>query len=370
MVGAGIFALLGQVILSAGNYTYLAFLFAGFTALLCGYSYAKLSQVYPQSGGIIEYYHHAFKSRFLATMMSFIYLFTIAVSISMLAQSFGIYFTNLFHISSKLVSIFGVIIILIIGFLNLRKSNTVGRVELLLVFIKVSVLLLLVGLGVYHYFDHTLVVHNALPVKNFWAAAGFAFFAYAGLGVITNASQDVDNPKKTITRAIFTAVGFVIFLYCALAFVILNFVDAAALHANINTAVATASNLFLGKYGFIVMSVAGLIAIGSGMNAMFFSALKIIKSMSGHRELPKITNVKIFSKFSVGFLVLIALTSLACISLNFGVISKLSSAAFLVSYLGLFTCHYLLRHKVKGSLTLIFIGFGCILFILIQMLFN
>lgn len=370
MVGAGIFALLGQVILSAGNLTYWAFALAGLVALLCGYSYSKLSQVYPESGGIIDYFKHAFTSKFLSTVLSLIYLLTLAVSISMLAASFGIYVTSLFHISEKFLSVFGTAIILMLGLLNLKKSNAVGRTEVLLVLIKISVLLLLVALGVYHFFDQTLVVHNTLPVTNFWSAVAFAFFAYAGFGVVTNASEDVARPKSTITRAIYLAILFVIFLYCALSFVVLNFVDAGALHTNVNTAVATASNLFLGKYGFIIMSVAGLIAISSGINAMIYSSLKIIKSMSNYRELPDFTNNKVTSKITIGFLALIIFTSLACIFVNFGVISKIAAGAFMVSYLGLFVSHFLLRRQVKTSLILVAAGFSSILFILTKMILN
>lgn len=50
IVGAGIFALLGQVILLAGEKTYWAFIIAGTAAILSGYSYAKLAGRYPVSG--------------------------------------------------------------------------------------------------------------------------------------------------------------------------------------------------------------------------------------------------------------------------------------------------------------------------------
>ena len=49
IVGAGIFALLGQVVLQAGDKTYWTFIIAGIAALFSGYSYAKLAAVYPHS---------------------------------------------------------------------------------------------------------------------------------------------------------------------------------------------------------------------------------------------------------------------------------------------------------------------------------
>ena len=48
MVGAGIFAVLGQTALLAGKQTYLSFILGGCVAALCGYSYAK--SVLPLSG--------------------------------------------------------------------------------------------------------------------------------------------------------------------------------------------------------------------------------------------------------------------------------------------------------------------------------
>ena len=52
MVGAGIFAVLGQTAELAGKLTYLSFILGGIVAALCGYSYAKLACRYPDAGGI------------------------------------------------------------------------------------------------------------------------------------------------------------------------------------------------------------------------------------------------------------------------------------------------------------------------------
>ena len=62
MVGAGIFALLGQAVMAAGSETYVAFILGGFIALLSGYSYAKLAACYPEAGGLASYFDHAFGS--------------------------------------------------------------------------------------------------------------------------------------------------------------------------------------------------------------------------------------------------------------------------------------------------------------------
>ena len=54
MVGAGIFALLGEAGAVAGAAVWLSFLLAGFVAVLQGYSFAKLGARYPSAGGLLE----------------------------------------------------------------------------------------------------------------------------------------------------------------------------------------------------------------------------------------------------------------------------------------------------------------------------
>ncbi len=88
VVGAGIFALLGQVILDAGSWTYWAFVIAGMAALFSGYSYGELAARYPVSGGLTSYFHLAFPSKWVSGGMSLIYVLTSAISISMMAKSF------------------------------------------------------------------------------------------------------------------------------------------------------------------------------------------------------------------------------------------------------------------------------------------
>ena len=55
MVGAGIFALLGEAATVAGSAVWLSFLLSGTVAALLGYTVVKLGVRYPSSGGLIAY---------------------------------------------------------------------------------------------------------------------------------------------------------------------------------------------------------------------------------------------------------------------------------------------------------------------------
>ena len=55
MVGAGIFALLGEAGAVAGAAAWISFLLAGIVSVLIGYNVVKLGVRYPSSGGLFEY---------------------------------------------------------------------------------------------------------------------------------------------------------------------------------------------------------------------------------------------------------------------------------------------------------------------------
>ena len=63
MVGAGIFALLGQAGVYAGAAVWLSFLLAGLMSAALGYTLVKFGVRYPSSGGLIVYLQHVYRSR-------------------------------------------------------------------------------------------------------------------------------------------------------------------------------------------------------------------------------------------------------------------------------------------------------------------
>jgi amino acid transporter len=60
MVGAGIFALLGEAAALAGSAVWVSFLVAGIIALLTGYSFVQMGTRFPSRGGVVEYLVQAY----------------------------------------------------------------------------------------------------------------------------------------------------------------------------------------------------------------------------------------------------------------------------------------------------------------------
>ena len=90
MVGAGIFALLGQAALLMEASTWVAFAFGGIVAMFSGYAYARLGASYPSNGGIIDFFRRGLGNGVFSLALSLLYLLTLAVSIAMVARVFAL----------------------------------------------------------------------------------------------------------------------------------------------------------------------------------------------------------------------------------------------------------------------------------------
>lgn len=373
MVGAGIFALLGQVILLAGDKTYLSFIISGIIAMFSGYSYAKLASAYPQSGGLTDYYKHAFSSKYVSGFLSIIYILTLAISSSMMAKSFGIYVSELFTRvpnQEHYINILAVALIISLSLLNMQSSSDVGKTEVFFVTIKVLILLSLI-LFAFKDYDFT---HESTDIKpttlTFLGSIGITFFAYAGFGVMTNASAEVKNPTATISHSIYLAIGIVIALYISLVFVILNYVSIDEITKDSNVAVAIAAERLMGVWGYDILSVAAMIAFITGINANLFSQFRISKSLAQQKILPEFYNKTFWRNGTLGNFLSTTIIVIATIYFDFNSIVNIASSAYLVSYMATFVANWRLHKETKASKTIIAIGFLAMFFVLISFIAN
>lgn len=369
MVGAGIFALLGQVIIMAGAFTYYSFAISGLAAMFCGYSYAKLAAHIPNSGGITSYYKAAFPAKWVSGSLSLIYLFTLMISIAMLSKSFAIYTVGILKTISPTeweINLIALFLIAALTLLNMQSSGKVGRTEMFLVGIKLLILLaLIIGVGM----NPGLRYRNTAEIPHmisFMGSIGITFFAYAGFGTMVNAAKEVVNPEITMRRSIYLAIGMVIILYLSLSYVVLNYIPQSEIRTSADTAVAVVAGKIWGQAGSYILSFAALIAFISGINAMFFSSYKIINALSTQMVLPQFFNRKITKNGTIGSLICSLIILAAIMSFNFRDVVNLSSGAFLLSYFAVLIVNWRLRHETASIAPIILIGMILMLFILIS----
>ncbi|MCK7579724.1 MAG: hypothetical protein MZV65_31205 [Chromatiales bacterium] len=208
MVGAGVFALLGQVaLLVGGRDTRVAFAVGGVARPLSpGYSYARLSgRVTPGRGGIIDYFAVRASDSPLAGAAACrcCILVTLALTVAMVAKAFGAYGARLFHDPPTHLER--------VDSLRERDHRGAGdpqhgglrarwvRAELALVADQAAAILGVRYRGGRGYTcsPAMLEVHGDRADPGTLlslASVGLAFFAYAGYGMMANAAEAVPTP--------------------------------------------------------------------------------------------------------------------------------------------------------------------------------
>lgn len=373
IVGAGIFALLGQVLSEAGKWTYLSFAISGVIAMLCGYAYAKLAAAYPSSGGLTDYFQHAFPNKKVAGTLSTIYFLTSLISAGTIAKSFGIYAVSLLPewASSPLyINLLAAFILLSLGFFNMMSAADVGKAETGLVAFKVGILILLIIAGFFHFDDKIASFPVTVTNESFFRSIGITFFAFAGFGVITNASNDVAGHTRTIRRAIYLTLLIVAVLYIGLAFIVMNYVSLEQFNQNTNIAVTYVAQKLLGKTGYVLIYLAALMAFITAINATFFSVFRISKSLATQGFFPSFYHKKFWRRGTFGNVLTVSMLTLITVTVGFNAIVNLSSLAYLVSYLSVIIACWILRAQTKVAPLPVFLGIASMLFILVAFLYS
>ncbi|WP_059215001.1 APC family permease [Escherichia albertii] len=373
MVGAGIFALLGQAALLMETSTWVAFAFGGIVAMFSGYAYARLGAHYPSNGGIIDFFRRGLGNGIFSLALSLLYLMTLAVSIAMVARAFGAYAVQFLHEGSQdehLVLLYALAIIALMTLFNSLSNHAVGRLEVILVAIKMMILLLLIVAGVWSLQPAHISLSPAPSSGSFFSCIGITFLAYAGFGMMANAADKVNDPAVIMPRAFLVAIGITSLLYIALALVLLNDVSALELEKYADTAVAQAASPLLGHIGYVIVVIGALLATASAINANLFAVFNIMDNMGSERELPKVLNKSLWRQSTWGNIIVVALIMLMTAALNLGSLASVASATFLICYLAVFVVAIRLRHDIHASLSILVIGMLVMLLVIIGFIYS
>ena len=288
MIGAGIFALLGEAEAIAGSAIWISFLLGGAIALLSGYSFGKLGARYPAAGGVVEYLVQGFGvGRFSGAMGVMMYIAAL-VAISLVARTFGSYPFALMPegAPSWLVEAFAGAIILIFMFVNLDGARSMARLENIVVLIKMSVLVGFIVIGMVFISPERLSPRHYPPVSAITYSVAVTFFAYEGFRIINNAAEDMQDPGRTLPRAIMTAIDLVMVVYVGIAITILGNLSPAEVIAAKHFALAEAARPVLGQAGFTTVAVTALFATASAINASLYAVTNVTYQLAKLGELP------------------------------------------------------------------------------------
>jgi amino acid transporter len=288
MIGAGIFALLGEAGTIAQSAVYLSFIAGGMIAMLSGYSLGKLGARYPSAGGIVEYLVQCYGSGIFAGAMSIVLYIAAVISLALIAKTFGNYGATFLPETTPSFTHHLLAVGIVVAFVavNLRGARDVAFWEQLTVAIKFSVLVVLATAGIISLQPDLLAPATYPPTSQVLFSLAITFFAYEGFRVITNAAEDMPDPAHTLPRAMMTSIVLVMALYIAVSLAVFGNLPADRVVAAKDYALAEAALPIFGQIGFRVIAVAALISTASSINANLYAVTNVTYQLAKNGELP------------------------------------------------------------------------------------
>jgi amino acid transporter len=360
MVGGGIFAVLGLSVQLTRGGAPVAFLIAGMVALVTSYSYARLSVTYPSQGGTVAFLDRAFGPGILTGSINILLWISYIVMLSLYAYAFGSYGASFFstgsHLLWKHILITGSIVA--ITGLNLLNAKMIGEAEDWIVLLKLVILLLFIVVGIWGV-DSTRLLPQAWSSPGHLVAGGMIIFlAYEGFELIANTAQDVRDAEKTLPRAFYSSIVFVILLYALVAIVTVGTLPVENIVHAKDYALAEAARPALGQTGFFLIAVAAMLSTSSALNATIYGAARLSFVIAKDGELPAELERKTWGKPVEGLLITSGVTVLIANLVDLSSISTMGSAGFLLIFAAVNIANVVLASKTRSKRSVSLLGAG------------
>ena len=366
MIGAGIFSIIGISAQIAGNAMYISFIIAGCIALLCTYSYGKLGSRYPSAGGPVEYLVKGFGDTTLSGGFNMLLWVGYIFALSLYAKAFGGYAMTFFPSSAPplLLNVLASSIILVFTGINFIGAKAVGKAELIIVTVKLFILMIFVVSGLFFIDPTRLSVSNFPHVSSVVYGAGIVFLAYEGFGLITNAAEDMKDPKKILPRALLISVIITMIIYVLVSITVLGNLPVQQIINAKDFALAAAAKPFLGNIGFTFIAIAALFSTSSAINATLYGGANVSYTIARHGELPEVFERKIWGKSYEGLFITTGFVLVFVNVFNLDGIAMLGSASFLLIYAAVNLAH-LKVHRDTGAHPFLIVAsiISCIVFL-------
>jgi amino acid transporter len=353
MVGAGIFALLGEAGAVAGSAVWLSFLIAGIVAALLGYTVAKLGVRYPSSGGLIAYLIEGFGNGRLVGIASWLgYFSAIVIVCSMVAVAFGSYATSLFvgdDAGAAWDNVFTTAVVVGAAAVNVVGARVVDRAQSLIVVVLLVVFAVFIAVTIVD-IDFDLLAFSGYPsFSDILASVALTFFAYLGFSVITFAAGDLRDPGRELPRAMYTALGVTTVLYVLISLGVFGTLTVEEAVGYGETAIAEAARPALGDAGFTMMAVAALLATASSVIATLYASGGLTSMLAQTGQFPPF-----FGKGSrlgpyAGLLITAGVVLVVSNLVDLSAIASVGSAISLVIFLLVGLSAYRLRAEIGSQ---------------------
>ncbi|WP_229359166.1 APC family permease [Halomonas salipaludis] len=291
MIGAGIFALTGQMAEMTGVLFPLAFLSAALIVSFSAYSYVKMSNAYPSAGGIGMYLSKAYGPTLTTAFHALLMYFSMVIAQSFLARTFGSYTLELFDFGDRslLVPLLGVALLISAFLLNLSANKLIQGVASVLGFIKIGGIILFGVVGVIIADSVGMETSASTPegsLSGFLGATALGILAFKGFTTITNSGSEIKDPHRNVGRAIMISIALCVVIYALVGFAVASNLSLSEIIETKDYSLAAAARPALGEAAVWFTVILAMLATAGGIIASIFAVSRMLAMLTEMELVP------------------------------------------------------------------------------------
>jgi APA family basic amino acid/polyamine antiporter len=233
ILGAGVYAVTGDIAGEVGGIAWLPFLVAFSVATLTAFSYLELVTKYPHAAGAALYTHKAFGIHFV----TFLVAFTVVCSgITSASTSSNLLAANLLAgldgtiggvpttTGATLAVALGFMVVL--ALINLRGVGESVKFNVVLTLVEITALAIVIAIGFYAMASEGVDLGQVVAFEDandrgmfvaVTVATAIAFFSMVGFEDSVNMVEECHEPERIFPRTMFTGLGIAVVIYMLVA---------------------------------------------------------------------------------------------------------------------------------------------------------
>ncbi len=290
MIGAGIFALTGQIAQLAGPLFPLAFIAGAVVTSFSAYSYIRMSNKWPSSGGIAMILQKCYGPGAIAGGAALLMALSMVIAESLVARTFATYVLRPFDIEGgPLVPALAVAVIVFAFLVNIAGNRSVGLFSLIMAAIKIGGIALFGIAALWSSgfaFAAASETSQSYGLTGFIASTALAILAFKGFTTITNSGAEITEPNRNVGRAIMFSIGICVVVYLLVAYGVGSSLTIEEIISARDYSLAQAAQPALGQTGFILTVILAAVATASGVLASVFAVSRMLAMLTDMEMIP------------------------------------------------------------------------------------
>jgi APA family basic amino acid/polyamine antiporter len=295
ILGAGIYALTGEVAADVGGAIWASFLVAFLLAFVTAFAYLELVTKYPRAAGAALYVHRAYHISILSFLVTVAVMASGVTSASFAATRVGgRYFTGLFGVENPPTELLAVLVILLVAAVNYRGIGESIKVNVGITLIELSGLIFIILVGAW-----VLASGDGNPAQAFTfkdtgfgalngivAGAATGFYAFIGFEDSVNMAEETREPHRIFPPSLITGLAAATIIYLLVAFTAAMTVPLDVLTSSSGPLLEIVERAIPGLDASTVFSAVAMIAVANTMLINMLMASRLLYGMANQGVLP------------------------------------------------------------------------------------